>query len=279
MGVLAIGTRLSAARMSLPRLIDPVHHGATARSCLHHDRLGRRPSPHQRSEMVSLTDMWKAAGGEERNKPVRWYSTDMGKAFVAFVADNLKSRDTDLWQTRLGRGGGTWAHWQLALAYAKFLSPEFHLAREMCLGGVLVGPFQRRPENADPAAIASAASGRAFRAWQPLSRMRSAGRLCGRFRDVLGVQTVRAVSAVLRSHRRRASSHRFRFSPRLIRFACFRRSALTASGSRIPISSFSAAKTVSVASTFPTFWISDPIPGAAAVILARMLDLKPREAS
>ena len=28
--------------------------------------------------------------------------------------------------TARGNGGGTWAHWQLALAYAKYLSPEFH---------------------------------------------------------------------------------------------------------------------------------------------------------
>jgi hypothetical protein len=26
-----------------------------------------------------------------------------------------------------GRFGGTFAHWQIALAYAKYLSPEFHI--------------------------------------------------------------------------------------------------------------------------------------------------------
>ncbi|MDO9713867.1 KilA-N domain-containing protein [Paracraurococcus lichenis] len=29
--------------------------------------------------------------------------------------------------TTRGRYGATWAHWQLALAYARYLSPEFHL--------------------------------------------------------------------------------------------------------------------------------------------------------
>lgn len=26
-----------------------------------------------------------------------------------------------------GRNGGTWGHWQVAVAYAKYLSPEFHI--------------------------------------------------------------------------------------------------------------------------------------------------------
>jgi hypothetical protein len=30
-------------------------------------------------------------------------------------------------ETEPGRNGGTWAHWQIALAYAKYLSPEFHM--------------------------------------------------------------------------------------------------------------------------------------------------------
>lgn len=29
--------------------------------------------------------------------------------------------------TQRGKGGGTYAHWQLGLAYAKYLSPEFHI--------------------------------------------------------------------------------------------------------------------------------------------------------
>jgi hypothetical protein len=31
-------------------------------------------------------------------------------------------------KTKRGVGGGTWAHWQLALSYAQYLSPELHLA-------------------------------------------------------------------------------------------------------------------------------------------------------
>jgi hypothetical protein len=35
--------------------------------------------------------------------------------------------NSDIIRTRRGKGvGGTWAHWQVAIAYAKYLDPEFH---------------------------------------------------------------------------------------------------------------------------------------------------------
>lgn len=101
---------------------------------------------HQHAEMVSLTDMWRAAGSEPRNKPAEWYRTDMGRAFIAFVADNLKSGETHLWQTRLGRNGGTWAHWQIAMAYAKFLSPQFHMWANTVIRERMEGGANRAPE-------------------------------------------------------------------------------------------------------------------------------------
>jgi hypothetical protein len=32
----------------------------------------------------------------------------------------------DVLETKRGYGGGTFAYWQIALAYAKYLSPEFY---------------------------------------------------------------------------------------------------------------------------------------------------------
>lgn len=82
---------------------------------------------HQREEMVSLTDMWKASGAEEKNRPTQWARTDTGQRFIAFITATYKLEDSQVWDTRRGRhGGGSWAHWQIALAYAQFLSPEFH---------------------------------------------------------------------------------------------------------------------------------------------------------
>ena len=39
----------------------------------------------------------------------------------------MKVQESDLLKIKRGRGGGTWAHWQLGLAYTKYLSPEFHI--------------------------------------------------------------------------------------------------------------------------------------------------------
>ena len=105
----------------------------------------------RRGEMLNLTDMWHAAGSPAYRRPPLWLDMEETKRFRAFgrrrwsyradseaeasgVADpNITHGDVwtaggdDLVTTARGRhGGGTWAHWQLALAYAKHLSPAFH---------------------------------------------------------------------------------------------------------------------------------------------------------
>jgi hypothetical protein len=51
-----------------------------------------------------------------------------GRDFIDFVAENLKANADRIYKTTRGRtGGGTFAHWQIALAYAKYLSPELHM--------------------------------------------------------------------------------------------------------------------------------------------------------
>ena len=104
----------------------------------------------RRGTMLNLTDMWRAAGGPAYRRPALWLDMEETKRFRAFgrrrwsyqadpgaetpgVADpNVTMGDIwlaggdDLVATARGHGGGTWAHWQLALAYAKHLSPAFH---------------------------------------------------------------------------------------------------------------------------------------------------------
>jgi hypothetical protein len=77
-------------------------------------------------EKISLTDMWKAAGGQDNKNPVEWIRY-AGAEFVAELAKSLNTGKSHIIKTTRGRHGGTWAHWQIALAYAKYLSPEFHL--------------------------------------------------------------------------------------------------------------------------------------------------------
>lgn len=83
-----------------------------------------------RDEILSLTDMWKAAGGVSAQQPSNWLASAEASRFVGYVTEVLNPgiSGNDLIQAvRGGRSPGTWAHWQIAMAYAKYLSPEFHV--------------------------------------------------------------------------------------------------------------------------------------------------------
>ena len=80
----------------------------------------------RRGEMMSLTDMWRAGGSEKNKAPYEWLRSSQAKSFAAFLADTGISRSVERGAGGRGGGGVTWAHWQLAFAYAKYLSPAFH---------------------------------------------------------------------------------------------------------------------------------------------------------
>jgi hypothetical protein len=97
-----------------------------------------------RGTMLSLTDMWRAAGCPEHRRPTSWLILEETRRFRAHagthwtepdgpvrdnvVHDQIIHLDPDGFVATLrGRRGGTWAHWQLALSYARYLSPDFHL--------------------------------------------------------------------------------------------------------------------------------------------------------
>jgi len=80
-----------------------------------------------RGEMLSLTDMWRAAGSEPGKRPAKWLEQDGTAAFVDHIKSTVALKDSELIQALNDRGEwNTWAHWQIAFAYAKYLSPEFH---------------------------------------------------------------------------------------------------------------------------------------------------------
>lgn len=75
-------------------------------------------------EFLCLTDMWRAAGDESRKRPSDWLAFESTQQFREYLETTLP--EGSLTRATEGRSGGTWAHWQLAMAYAKYLSPEFH---------------------------------------------------------------------------------------------------------------------------------------------------------
>lgn len=81
---------------------------------------------HDRGDMLSLTDMWKAGGGDEAKRPANW-SRKEGAEFISFLSDADNMPMGHIIRAERGRNGSTFAHWQIALAYAKYLSPEFHM--------------------------------------------------------------------------------------------------------------------------------------------------------
>ena len=96
-----------------------------------------------RGEMLSLTDMWKAAGSPENREPFNW-SRFEGKGFIEAVSVAHNLSEDQVMTTKRGKGGATFAHWQIGLAYAKYLSPEFHMwcnevVRARMEGGVRAG--------------------------------------------------------------------------------------------------------------------------------------------
>lgn len=78
--------------------------------------------------------MWKAAQAKhaasgndpsdfESKRVPEWIRSKAAKTFIAHV--QLMVGNTHVLRAASGRTGSTLAHWQIALAYAKYLSPEF----------------------------------------------------------------------------------------------------------------------------------------------------------
>lgn len=78
--------------------------------------------------MISLTDLYQIAQSEGladgKRNPSDW-SREAGAQFIEFAAKLLNTRKTGIYKSTRGKGGGTFAHIQIALSYAEYLSPQF----------------------------------------------------------------------------------------------------------------------------------------------------------
>jgi hypothetical protein len=78
--------------------------------------------------LVNLTDMWKAAGSPPHKYPALWLRTQLAIELVEALTSIM--RGAHIIETHRGRWGGTWVIPNLAIAYAKHLSPHFHTWRK-----------------------------------------------------------------------------------------------------------------------------------------------------
>ena len=111
---------------------------------------------------ICLTDMWKASG-ESRKRSIHHFMAS--PATQELLAESLKCTDSGQMlqhkqvRTERGRYGGTWGTKELAIAYAKYLSPKFHL-------WALKVIRERMEEEADPELGIHRATDRAKARWK-----------------------------------------------------------------------------------------------------------------
>lgn len=75
-------------------------------------------------KMVNLNRIYEISGASPGKEPKEWNKLDSTKK----VIESINGGKSPVLKTRRGVNGGTWAHWQLALSYAQYLSPDLHLA-------------------------------------------------------------------------------------------------------------------------------------------------------
>lgn len=81
-----------------------------------------------KGDRLNLTHMWRAAGAPSGRAPNDWLALVSTKEFVDHISAIAGIPGNSLVATKAGQKGGTSAHWQIGLAYAKYLSPAFHAA-------------------------------------------------------------------------------------------------------------------------------------------------------
>lgn len=73
---------------------------------------------------MNLPDMSKADGGPAHREPLQWRRKE-GANFIRELTDKLNLTVEQGINGNDGRYGGTFEHYQVATAYAKYISPEF----------------------------------------------------------------------------------------------------------------------------------------------------------
>jgi len=80
----------------------------------------------EKDGLYSLTDLWKQSGRNESKTPSKWLMQRSSNEFIEHIKQRKNSSSSVISIIKHGEQKGTFAHWQIALAYAKYLSPELH---------------------------------------------------------------------------------------------------------------------------------------------------------
>lgn len=104
---------------------------------------------------ISLTDLWKAAGSKREQAPNFWVNQDSTKQLIDAASGFLNATPDCIIKSKKGKGGGTYAHKQIALTYSKYLSPELALTVNQVF-------FERIEEEKNP----QLAIDRAIKSWK-----------------------------------------------------------------------------------------------------------------
>jgi hypothetical protein len=120
-----------------------------------------------RGAMLNLTDMWQAADRPPNRRPSDWLALEETGRFRTHAGTH-RADATDLFApnaglagichldsdglvaTLRGNQGGTWAHWQLALTYARDLSLPFHLWCNTVIRAAMQRPDEAPAAGDDP---------------------------------------------------------------------------------------------------------------------------------
>lgn len=76
--------------------------------------------------MFNLTELWKAVGSPAEKKPAHWAQQDRVSEYIEDTAKSLNVRPDHIYRASRGRGGSTWAIWEIAGAYAEHLDHALH---------------------------------------------------------------------------------------------------------------------------------------------------------
>lgn len=80
------------------------------------------------ADMISLTDLWKEAGSPKKKDPNTWFTRESTSELIDSMCDILNTPKMGVLKTKRGKtGGGTWAHKNIALSYAKWLDAKLHI--------------------------------------------------------------------------------------------------------------------------------------------------------